>query len=108
MTLTSCNSTPNELLIVMTPHVVKNRYESEMIKQVESARMNWCLSDVVNLHGPAGLRSQTDRAGAAEAETVYPDQLPPEALLPLQPTEVPQLPVLAAPSALLPEGLPEP
>lgn len=73
----SVSTTRRELLIVMTPHVVKNRFESEMLKQVESARMNWCLSDVVNLHGPAGLRSQTDRAGIAESETIYPEQLPP-------------------------------
>ncbi|MEM8943949.1 MAG: secretin N-terminal domain-containing protein [Planctomycetota bacterium] len=78
----SVSTTRRELLIVMTPHVVKSRFESEMLKQVESARMNWCLTDVVNLHGPAGLRSQTDREGAAESETIYPEQLPPGAVMP--------------------------
>ena len=62
----SVSTRRRELLIIMTPHVVKSRFDSEMLKQVESARMNWCLSDVVNLHGPAGLRSQSDRDGAAE------------------------------------------
>ncbi len=74
----SVSTTRKELLIVLTPHVIRNRFESEMLKQVESARMNWCLSDVVNLHGPAGLRSQTDRAGAAEAETVFPQHIAPQ------------------------------
>lgn len=69
----SVSTVRRELLIILTPHVVKSRFDAEMLKQVESARMNWCLSDVVNLHGPAGLRSQTDRAGAAEAQTVYPE-----------------------------------
>jgi len=40
--------------------------------------MSWCLGDVVALHGPAGLRSQDDRMGAAEAETVYPGMIPAE------------------------------
>ncbi len=84
----SVSTTRRELLIVMTPHVVASRFESEMIKQVESARMNWCLSDVVNLHGPAGLRSQADRVGAAESETIYPEQLPPGAIV--APEPVPQ------------------
>lgn len=61
-----------ELLIVLTPHVVRSRHEAEMLKQVESSRMSWCLSDVVDLHGRAGLRSRTDSLGAAEAEAVYP------------------------------------
>ena len=78
----SVSTRRKELLIVMTPHVIKNRFESEMIKQVESARMNWCLSDVVDLHGPAGLRSQSDRAGAAEAETVFPGQMMPQEFMP--------------------------
>ena len=75
-----------ELLIILTPHIVRNRHEAEMIKQTESARMSWCLSDVVDMHGPAGLRSRNDMLGAAEAETVYPEAIqaptpeaPPEA-----------------------------
>jgi len=80
----SVSTRRRELLIIMTPHVVKNRFDTEMLKQVESARMNWCLSDVVALHGPAGLRSQSDRAGVAEAETVYPEQIPAEQYQPPQ------------------------
>ena len=81
-----------ELLIIMTPHVIKNRYENEMLKQVESARMNWCLSDVVDLHGPAGLRSQSDRAGVAESQTVFPGQVMPQEFAPQQQQQVPMAP----------------
>ncbi|MGI9427111.1 MAG: secretin N-terminal domain-containing protein, partial [Bythopirellula sp.] len=84
-----------ELLIVMTPHVVKSRFESEMLKQVESARMNWCLSDVVDLHGPAGLRSHNDRIGVAEAEVVYPSHVAPEEFT--QPARIAPQPQLAPP-----------
>lgn len=65
-----------ELLIVLTPHVIRSRQQSEMMKQVESARMSWCLSDVVAINGPAGLRSANDVLGAAEAEAVFPTEIP--------------------------------
>ncbi len=59
---------------MLTPRVIRSRYQSEVIKQTESARMSWCLSDVVDLHGAAGLRSRTDMMGAAEAPAVYPTE----------------------------------
>jgi general secretion pathway protein D len=65
-----------ELLIVLTPHVIRSRQQSEMMKQVESARMSWCLSDVVAINGPAGLRSANDTLGAAEAEALFPTEIP--------------------------------
>jgi type II secretion system protein D len=68
----------SELLIVLTPRVIRSRYESERLKQIESSRMSWCLSDVVDMHGPTGLRSRQDTLGAAEAETVYPTVVPDE------------------------------
>ena len=59
-----------ELLIILTPHVVRSRAEAERLKQVESSRMSWCLSDVVDLHGPAGLRSRTDTLARASGSRV--------------------------------------
>jgi hypothetical protein len=44
--------------------------------------MNWCLSDVVSIHGPVGLRSQGDLMGEAESQTVYPEQVPAEEFMP--------------------------
>jgi general secretion pathway protein D len=72
----STRTVRTELLIILTPHIVRNRYDAERIKQIESARMSWCLADVVNLHGPAGLKSNHDFMGEAEAESVYPDYVP--------------------------------
>ncbi len=78
----SVSTTRNELLIILTPHVIRNRFEADMVKQVESARISWCLSDVIDLHGPVGLRSRQDPAGAAEAETIYPEPVPAEQFAP--------------------------
>jgi general secretion pathway protein D len=71
----SVSSERKELLIILTPHVVRNRFEAERIKQIESSRMNWCLSDVIDLHGHAGLASNGDLLGEAGAETIYPEQV---------------------------------
>ena len=62
-----------ELLIIMTPHIIRNEEDAELIKQVESARMNWVLADVVELHGEAGLRSRSDHWDDDETTVIYPD-----------------------------------
>lgn len=49
-----------ELLIIMTPRVIRSELDAEMLKQVESSRMSWVLSDVIQMHGPAGLRTRGD------------------------------------------------
>ncbi len=110
-----------ELLIVLTPHVIRSRRQSELLKQVESSRMSWCLSDVVDMHGPAGLRSRQDTLGAAQAEAVYPTDIPnengvfaPEILgPPLAPTLAPPMgpmmgPAVSGPPAELPTPTLEP
>jgi len=39
-----------ELLIFLTPHVVRTDEDVERARQIEAARMHWCLADVVALH----------------------------------------------------------
>jgi len=41
-----------ELLILLTPHVVRSSEEAERIKQLEATRMDWCLPEVEEVHGP--------------------------------------------------------
>jgi type II secretion system protein D len=48
----------SELIIILTPHVVRTREDAEQIKAMETARMNWCLSDVERLHGDLGLPTE--------------------------------------------------
>jgi general secretion pathway protein D len=45
----------SELLIILTPRVVRNPEDAERIKQQETARINWVLSDVLEIHGPIGI-----------------------------------------------------
>jgi hypothetical protein len=72
-----------ELLIILTPQIIYNKLDSDLVKQIESSRMSWILSDVVNLHGEAGLRSRCDEWFEGEAESVFPNYVPEEGVLPL-------------------------
>jgi general secretion pathway protein D len=65
-----------ELLIIMTPHVVRNEEDATKIRQVEAARMSWCLADVEKMHGEMGLRTRGDEWYDAETTVVYPDMNP--------------------------------
>jgi hypothetical protein len=72
-----------ELLIILTPQIVYNKLDSDLVKQIESSRMSWILSDVVNLHGEAGLRSRCDEWFEGECDSIYPNLMPEEGILPL-------------------------
>ena len=61
-----------ELLIIMTPRVVRTEEDMEMIKQIESARMHWVLSDVRDIHGDTGLRGRGDAWEDAGIPVIYP------------------------------------
>ena len=63
-----------ELLIIMTPRVINSELDAEMLKQVESSRMSWVLSDVIDMHGPSGLRTRGD--DWCETEACYPTHVP--------------------------------
>lgn len=80
----------SELLIIMTPYIVRNENDAEWLKQVESDRMSWCLADVVEMHGPAGLSPGYGLWGPTRspAPIIYPDVDPHgEAWQPLTPFE---------------------
>jgi type II secretion system protein D len=63
----------HELLIIMTPHIVKSEADADKIRRAEAARMSWCLADVVQIYGEAGLRRRTDEWSDAETRTIFPD-----------------------------------
>jgi len=65
-----------ELLIIMTPHIVKSQADAEAIKRVEAAKMSWCLCDVTSIYGEAGLRRRTDEWTDGEVPVIYPDAGP--------------------------------
>jgi type II secretion system protein D len=40
-----------EVLIIMTPHIVRNEADHARLLAEEAARMNWCTQDIGRLHG---------------------------------------------------------
>ncbi len=89
-----------EILIIFTPQIIYSKTDSDLVKQIESSRMSWILSDVVNIHGEAGLRSRCDEWYDGEMESVYPNFVPEEGFLPLSKGQTSPAgePVLNAPS----------
>lgn len=71
-----------ELLIIMTPHIIKNEEDAERVKRAEIARMHWCLADVIEVHGDGGLRGRADQWSDSETPTIYPDLTPNAELIP--------------------------
>lgn len=72
---TSTTDERTELLIIMTPHVIDGDEDLEEIKSVESERMSWALSDVIELHGDVGLRGR-GQGHRASSTIIYPDTNP--------------------------------
>lgn len=69
----------SELLIVLTPHVVRDEADAERIRQAESARMHWCMADVVKMHDDGTVCHRGDCVHCRNGgEVVYPDGMPVE------------------------------
>jgi general secretion pathway protein D len=86
-----------ELLIIMTPHVIRKDDDLAVLKQVESSRMSWCLADVYKLHGPGGPNGLGLASGGTPV--IFPD------LYPGSPEAIP-MPTPATPPAAPPVGPP--
>jgi type II secretion system protein D len=94
-----------ELLIILTPHIVRNEEDAERIKQIESARMHWCLADVTQIHGPSGVLSACEPLPDDGVAVVYPDDDPTGTM------PEPADPAIGPPVPTLPEvtpGVPSP
>lgn len=68
--------TRTELLIILTPRIIATDEDYEVLKQVESSRMSWCLADVLNIHGDVGLSGGNGLWGPARGAVMYPDLQP--------------------------------
>ena len=74
-----------ELLIIMTPHIVRNPGDMERLKQAEFARMSWCEADIFAMHGDVFPRTGLMQDWQEEDDSVpviYPDLDPRGALQP--------------------------
>ena len=66
-----------ELLIILTPQVIRGPEDSERIKQLELARMSWCAAHVHELHGDIGYTlHNSSPVFDVETEVIYPDLHP--------------------------------
>ena len=77
----SVSNSRAELLIILTPHVVRSEADMERLKQTEMARMSWCACDVFDLHGEIVeqpiMDSMFSRSSQSdEVEVIYPHEDP--------------------------------
>ena len=64
-----------ELLIIMTPHVVRSQGDMERLKQAEFARMSWCEADIFDIHGDVypSTNMTVEMMDRENWDVVYPD-----------------------------------
>lgn len=83
-------ATRSELLIILTPHVIRSPEESARIKRAEVARMHWCAGDVVDVYGPGVIDEEPiGPFGDTEVPIIYPDTNPRGSI---RPPEIPPQP----------------
>lgn len=81
-----------ELMVVLTPRIINSNEDYEILKEVETSRMSWCLADVLNAHGDVGLSGGNGLWGPAKSATMYPDMPPaviPDRAMPPEPRGYP-------------------
>lgn len=68
----------SELVIIMTPHVVRSAGDMERLKQAEFARVSWCEADVLDIHGDVFPRTGLlDQFGTEDdCPVIYPAVTP--------------------------------
>jgi type II secretory pathway component GspD/PulD (secretin) len=66
-----------ELLIILTPRIIREKEDTSQVKQMEVARMSWCLRNVSNLYGDIGAYNViSDKPYTGNAEVIRPDDSP--------------------------------
>jgi type II secretion system protein D len=50
----------NELLIVLTPTIIRSETDMQILRQQEASRMHWCINDVVKLTGNSKMKIRGD------------------------------------------------
>ena len=83
-----------ELLIILTPHVIRTSEDNERLRQAEMARMSWCACDVFSLMGDMGYypESHLDNVEDGAPLVIYPDLDPTAGLQPVAPPVPDQVP----------------
>ncbi|MCF0233817.1 MAG: hypothetical protein HUK22_02415, partial [Thermoguttaceae bacterium] len=58
-----------ELLIVMTPHILRNSEDFERVKRIEASKMNWDLEKAMEINGNMGLYDARTGSGFTTKRT---------------------------------------
>jgi type II secretion system protein D len=63
-----------ELLIILTPYVIRGPEDEYRLKQAEYSRMSWCICDVEELHGDVGssINQMPNLVDPPATQIVYP------------------------------------
>jgi hypothetical protein len=69
-----------ELIVILTPHIIRSRADADMVLAQESKRIDWIISEVMNYHGTTGLEPIFPRPAATLGDVV-PEDLPEAPLL---------------------------
>ena len=64
-----------ELLIILTPYVIRGPEDEYRLKQAEYARMSWCICDVEEVHGDigAGISVTPNLEDSPDTQVIYPE-----------------------------------
>lgn len=82
-----------ELLIILTPNVIRDSSQSEHVKQLEMARMSWISQDIHEWLDPNAGYLHTGSIDDSGVPIIYPDQTPGlEWATPPEPQEFPAAP----------------
>ncbi len=71
-----------ELLVILTPHIIRDEADVDRINSEEYARMSWCLGNVIETHGDIGPGRMW------EEDVVYSDMVAPSAGTPAEATPI--------------------
>ncbi len=101
-----------ELIIVMTPRVIRGRSDSEKIKRIEASKMSWCLADAMSINGNMGLYDPLAQRQNPSAQTTNlpilqmddMEQVPPSKRYPYNPQKDYQNGSEVLPSDAVPRG----
>lgn len=93
----------SELIIILTPHIVRNRFDAERVLAQESQRVDWSAGKVARIHGkvtygapvtpyiPSGVKPYRIYPNAGEPVIPQPQQnAPVQPIVPAQPIPAPK------------------
>jgi type II secretory pathway component GspD/PulD (secretin) len=102
LSYTKDQETRTELLIILTPHLIEDESQLDTFRYSESERMSWCLADVMELYGNAGLSSRPGNwcpcggcgtcdicRGNGATPVIFPDMNPTGIIEPIESDAVP-------------------